>query len=228
MASPQTPCKLHRATTGQQRPSSTCLPVPAPARPRLLSSCSANPKRAAARHRLPAYSAKGPPGFCASDAAVFCGECRYAFVIGSTPQPRSRRVLRALLAHSRLPNPQACTPKQTALDIHFHQHTSGAALLHPPPDHTAPLELGFCLSLRRRRHCTPTRPSPIPHAISPSLLPVIKRVWYVYIREHNTRLGRPHRYRPIRVLRALPLPTCARCSAASRSSRLPLTPSSAS
>jgi hypothetical protein len=84
-ASPESPCKLHRATTGQQRPSSTCLPAPLPARPRLLLTCSANFKRAAARHRPPAYPPEGPLGLYASDGAVFCGECRYAFVIGSTP-----------------------------------------------------------------------------------------------------------------------------------------------
>lgn len=176
------------------------------------------PKRAAARHCLPAYPTKSPPGFCASDVAVFCGECRYAFFIGSTPQPRSRRVRRALLAHSRLPNPQACTPKQTALDIYPHQHTSGAALLHPPPDNTAPLELDFDSSLQRRRPRTPRRLSPIPHVISPSLSHPTKRVWYVHIREHNTRLPPPDRCMPAPVLNALPLSTCARFPTFTRSS----------
>ena len=81
---------------------------------------------------------------------------RYAFVIGSTPQPRSRRVLRALLAHSRLPNPQACTPKQTALDICPHQHTSGAALPALRRQQTA---IGAGLRL-----VPSTSPAPSPHA----------------------------------------------------------------
>lgn len=139
-------------------------------------------------------------------------------MIGSTPQPRSRRVLRALLAHGRLPNPQACTPKQTALDIYPHQHTSGAARSPPSADNRPPLELDFDLSLPHRRRHIPTRPSPIPHVISPSLSHPIKRVWYVNIRVHNTRLRRPDPCIFTRVLVALPLLACSSLPAFTRSS----------
>lgn len=113
---------------------------------------------------------------------------KYAFFIGSTPQPRSRRVLRALLAHSRLPNAQACTPKQTALDIQLHQHTFGAALPTSARQHSA---IGAGLLLVNTTlplpHTTASVP-PSPHVISPSLSHPIKRVWYVHIHEVNLKV----------------------------------------
>ena len=116
------------------------------------------------------------------------GKSKYACLIGSTPQPRSRRVLRALLAHSRLPNAQACTPKQTALDTKLHQHTFGAALL-PLARHDSAIGAGPLLdnSSLLRPHTKASVPL-LPSVISPSLPHPIKRVWYVNIRENHFRL----------------------------------------